>query len=164
VCSVFMGALFYWGGGQGFMGKWTESFGDGQPLHVAASIAIVSTFVVALGYGAAYFFYGKGYERADQARTRFPNGYALLQNNYYIDDFYLWLVQNVQQGAAKFCLFFEEKIVVGVFVGYTTRLTRWSGDLLRGMQAGRLNFYAYCFAGGVTLLLLFFMLYPWGGN
>ena len=160
VCSVVMGALFYWGGGQSFMGKWTKPMGE---LHLAAGIAIVSTFVVALGFGAAYFFYGKGHERADQLRTRLPNGYALLTNCYYIDDFYLWLVGTVQQGAARFCRFFEEQVVVGMLVGYPTRFTRWSGDLLRGLQQGRLTFYAYCFVGGVTLIVLLFMFYPWGG-
>ena len=73
-------------------------------------------------------------------------------------------IGTVQQGAARFCRLFEEKIVVGMLVGYPTRFTRWSGDLLRGLQQGRLTFYAYCFVGGITLIVLLFMFYPWGGR
>ena len=147
--SVWIGLLY--GPFQGYLGTWTET-----PLHINASIAIVSSFVVLLGYGAAFFFYGKGHERAERARKRLPAVHSLLVNKYFIDDFYLWLVGTVQQGFAKSCRFFEEKIIVGMLVGYPVRFTRWSGDTLRGLQAGRLTFYAYCFAGGATILILAF--------
>jgi hypothetical protein len=68
-------------------------------------------------------------------------------------------VRSVQQAIAMICRFVEEKIVVGILVGWPVAFTRWFGDRLRRLQTGRLNFYAYCFLGGVTVLvfcILFF--------
>ncbi|NJN14092.1 MAG: hypothetical protein HC813_00005 [Planctomycetes bacterium] len=154
---IFLALMAVWigwpyGSFQSYLGKWTP-----KPLHIDASIAIVSSFVVLLGYGAAIALYRKGIERPARLKARFHGLWTLLDQKYYIDDFYLWLVRTVQQGIAGACRFVEEKFVVGVLVGYPTRFTRWSADRLRRMQTGRVNFYAYCFAGGVTLLLLFLL-------
>jgi NADH-quinone oxidoreductase subunit L len=157
--AVWIGWLF--GPFQGYLGTWTEPMGR---LGIDMSIAVVSTFVVLVGYAAAFRFYGRGYERAERLQQRFPQMHALLENKYYIDDFYLWLVSAVQQAVARSCRAFEENVVVKVLVGYPVRFTRWSGDRLRGLQSGRLTFYAYCFAGGATLLLFLFFLMPTGGN
>ena len=144
---------------QGYMGKWTESMGT---LHINASIAIVSTAVVLLGYYVAWYLFGRGHERAERLRKRLPAVHGLLSNKYYIDDFYLWVVRSVQQGVAVVCRLFEENAIVGGLVGGPTRFTLWSGDRLRRLQEGRLNFYAYCFMGGVTILLLVLFFYPGG--
>jgi NADH-quinone oxidoreductase subunit L len=155
--SIVIGPLFYWAGGQGYLVHWTEAF---RELHIQASIAIVSIFIALLGYGVAWFYYGKGLDRARAMKTRFAGVHALLENKYYFDDFYAWLVDALQQAVARGCRVFEEVIVVKGFVGIPTRFTRWVADRSRSLQVGRLNFYAYCFAGGVTLLLLFLLFFP----
>jgi NADH-quinone oxidoreductase subunit L len=147
--SIWLGWLFT--PFQHYLDDWTKAFGE--PLHIDPTIAIVSSFVVLVGYGVAFFYYGKGIERAGRLKARLKWAYDLLWNKYYIDDFYLWLVRSVQQTIARICRFFEEKIVVGVLVGWPVAFTRWFGDRLRRLQTGRLNFYAYCFLGGVTVLI-----------
>jgi NADH-quinone oxidoreductase subunit L len=132
-------------------------------LHVDPSIAVVSTIVVLLGYGVAFGVYRKGMDRAVALKNRLRPVYALLDNKYYFDDFYAWLVRGVQQSVAVVCRAFEEWVVVRGLVGVPVAATRWVADRSRRLQAGRLNFYAYCFAGGVTLLLvLFFVLFGGG--
>ena len=155
--SAFLGLYFYYAGGQGYLAAWQ----GGGKLEIEASIAIVSTAVVAVGYFLAWSIYGKGtMDKAAALKQRFAPVHSLLENKYYIDDFYLWLVKSVQQAVARGCRFVEERLIVGVLVGWPTAFTRWSGDKLRGLQVGRLNFYAYCFVGGVTLILAFFF---WAG-
>ena len=115
--------------------------------------------VAVFGYVIAAAFYATGgWKRAEALRGRFAPLYNVLWNKYYFDDLYLWLVRRVQQGIAVICRFFEETVVVGMLVGYPTRFTRWTGDRLRQLQVGRLNFYVYCFAGGVTVLVLILLL------
>jgi len=138
---------------QHYLGHWTP-----LELHVNASIAIVSTGVVIGGYLVALWIYGRpGLDRAAALRARFGPVYDLLVNKYYFDDFYLWLIRVVQQGIARLCRLFEENVIVKGLVGGPVRLTRWVADRTRRLQAGRLNFYAYVFAGGVTVLFLFLL-------
>ncbi len=157
VFSAALGAIFYFGGGQEYLSAWQ---GPGtSPLHIDPTIAITSTVVVLIGYLIAWSFYGKGQtDKGASLAHRFSPVHDLLVNKYYIDDFYLWLVGSIQQGFARFCRLVEENFIVGILVGWPTRFTLWSGDKLRGLQSGRLNFYAYCFVGGVTLLVVFFIL------
>ncbi len=152
LASVVIGVFF--GPFQSYLGRWTP----GEPLHINMSIAIVSTFIVLLGYLVAWSLYARpGLDRADAIRTRFAPVYDLLWNKYYIDDFYLWLVRAVQQAVARVCRGFEENVIVKGFVGVPVRLTVWVADRSRRLQAGRLNFYAYVFVGGVTVFLLFLL-------
>jgi NADH-quinone oxidoreductase subunit L len=138
---------------QSYLEEWTM-----RELHVNASIAIVSTAVVAVGYGISWRIYLRpGLDRAAAIRARLAPAYDLLWNKYYIDDFYLWLVRSVQQAVARVCRAFEENIIVKGLVGVPVRLTAWVGDRSRRLQAGRLNFYAYVFVGGVTAFLLFLL-------
>jgi NADH-quinone oxidoreductase subunit L len=138
---------------QDTLGKWTP-----RHLHVNPSIAIVATLVAGGGFLVAWGIYGRpGLDRAGAIRARFPAVYDLLWNKYYIDDFYLWLVRNVQQAVARVCRGFEENIIVKGLVGVPVAFTAWVADRSRRLQAGRINFYAYVFVGGVTALLLFLL-------
>jgi NADH-quinone oxidoreductase subunit L len=160
--SVIVGAAFYWGAGQGYLGHWLGLHGE---LHIELSMAIVSIGVAIAGYLVSIWVFGKGFTRAEGLRARFAPLHALLTNKYYIDDFYLWLVRSVQQSVARVCRFFEETLIVRGLVGVPTNFTRWAGDRLRGLQVGRLNFYAYCFFAGVTLLFfILFFLMPGGAR
>ncbi len=148
VASVVLG--FTYAPAQSYLGKWTKSIGA---LHLNASVAIVSVTAVAAGLLTAWFFFHRRPGAAGTVRARFPRLHALLENRYYIDEFYLWLVRGVQQAVAGACRSFEETVVVKGFVGGLAGGTRGLGGWLRRLQTGRLNFYAYCFLGGVVLLL-----------
>ena len=157
VISVVAG--FFYGPFQDYLAHWTP-----KKLGIDASIAITSLFVVGLGYGAAFFVYGKGMDRAVALKNRFRGVYTLLDNKYYFDDFYSWLVRSVQQSVAALCRVFEEWVVVKGMVGVPVAATMWIADRSRRLQAGQLNFYAYCFAGGVTLMLVLFFVFFGGGR
>jgi NADH-quinone oxidoreductase subunit L len=153
---LWIGAMF--GPFQDYLGHWTP-----LKLGIDASIAIVSTVVVLVGYGLAWWVYMLGgIPRAEALKTRFAPIHKLLTNLYYVDHFYLWVVRVIQQGIATLCRLFEEWIIVKGLVGIPVRFTRWVADKSRRVQVGRVNFYAYCFLGGVTVL--FFILVLWGNG
>jgi len=135
---------------QQYLGKWTKPIGE---LHLDPSVAVLSVVVVAGGYVAAWFLYVRRPAAPAALAARFPRAAALLENRYYIDDFYLWLVRAVQQAVARACRAFEEGVIVRGFVGGVAGGTRGIGGLLRRLQTGRLNFYAYLFLGGVVALV-----------
>jgi NADH-quinone oxidoreductase subunit L len=138
---------------QSYLEHWTI-----RELHVNPSIAIVSSVVVLVGYLVSWKIYGRrDLDRAAAIRARLAPAYDLLWNKYYFDDFYLWLVRAVQQAIARVCRGFEENVIVKGLVGVPVRFTAWVAERSRGLQAGRLNFYAYVFVGGVTALFLFLL-------
>jgi len=151
--SAVIGIFFYFGGGQDYLADWRGKFGE--PLEMAGTIIVFSMAALAAGFLVAWALYGKDHRGGGKVAARFPRAYRLLVDKYHIDDFYLWLVRTVQQGVAAACRWFEEAVVVGVLVGWPVGFARWTGDRLRGMQTGRLAFYASCFVGGVTVLVLF---------
>jgi NADH-quinone oxidoreductase subunit L len=151
--SAVIGAFLY------FVVPFQDSLRDWtmQDLHINWSIAIVSMAVGLAGIFASYKIYGRGPDRAAAIRARLAPVHDLLWNKYYLDDFYLWLVRAVQQAAARVCRAFEESVIVGGLVGVPVRATQWVADRSRRLQAGRLNFYAYVFVAGVTVLFLFLL-------
>ncbi len=150
VCSV--GAGFFFGGAQGYLARWQGYVGQ---LHINASIAIVSSFVVLVGYAVGWYFFFRKPEKAETVARRFPALHRLLLHKYYIDDFYLWVVRSVQQTIAVFCRLFEERVIVDGMVGGTVRAARRAGDSLRRrFQTGRITQYAYVFLAGITLLVI----------
>jgi len=154
---IFLAAMSAWIGAmflpfQRYLGHWTP-----QELHIDMSIAIVSSAVVLVGYGIAWQVYGKGIRRATALKNTFRPLYTLFDNKYYFDDFYAWLVGSVQGSVARTCRLFEEWVIVKGLVGVPTRFTLWVADRARRLQVGRLNFYAYCFFGGVTVLFYLLM-------
>ncbi len=151
--SAVIGLVFYYGHGQDYLSAWHGKFAG--PLHMDPTIAVVSTVAGVVGFLIALALYKKSHRGGEKIVARFPRLHSLLVEKYYIDDSYHWLVQNVQQVIARGCRWFEEAIVVGVLVGWPVGVTRWTGDRLRRMQSGRLAFYASCFVGGVTILILF---------
>ncbi|MHC4971642.1 MAG: NADH-quinone oxidoreductase subunit L [Planctomycetota bacterium] len=160
---IFLALMSFWVGWlygpfQSYLGHWTP-----HALKIDPSIAIVSTAVVLVGYGIAWWVYIQGgIARAEALKKRFAPIHKLLVNLYYFDQFYLWVVRVVQQGIATVCRLFEEWVIVKGLVGIPVRFTRWVADRSRRLQVGRLNFYAYCFLGGVTVL--FFILVLWGAG
>ncbi|MCZ6787523.1 MAG: NADH-quinone oxidoreductase subunit L [Planctomycetota bacterium] len=123
-------------------------------LHINASIAIVSTAIVVVGYFVAWLFYFRRPALREKLGARLKPVHELLWNKYYIDEFYLWIVRSIQQAIARACRMFEENVIVRGIVGGTVSITRGSGDRLRRLQTGRLAFYAYVFVAGVTLVVI----------
>lgn len=76
----------------------------------------------------------------------------ILERKYFMDEMYGVLIRYGQDAFAHLCDLFERYVIVQFAVNGTARLTRWSGDLLRRLQTGKIQFYALLFSAGVTLL------------
>ncbi|MHC4818123.1 MAG: NADH-quinone oxidoreductase subunit L, partial [Planctomycetota bacterium] len=89
---IFLAAMCAWIGVmfeqfQEYLMAWTP-----QALGIDPSIAIVSTAVVLVGYGIAWWVYMLGgIARAEALKKRFAPIHKLLVNLYYFDHVYLWV-------------------------------------------------------------------------
>ena len=82
----------------------------------------------------------------------------ILQKKYFFDDFYdKVVIQGIQENTAKFSDWFERIVVVEGGANGTARLTHYFGNILRKLQTGLIQFYAFIFAAGLTAILYFVM-------
>ncbi len=87
--------------------------------------------------------------------ARDPLRIPLFANRLYIDDFYNWLVQRGQGGLAWLSDWSDRWLLDGLLVGGTARVVWAGGYVLRFLQVGNLQAYAFFFGAGVLALLYF---------
>ncbi|HLG21831.1 MAG TPA: NADH-quinone oxidoreductase subunit L [Candidatus Manganitrophaceae bacterium] len=165
VMTVPLVILAFFSAVAGFAGAPGLEHGFASYVHFGAaghpafhfSIAAGSTLVALAGIGVAWAFYSARLFSAERLASRFSFAYRLLQNKYYFDELYFWIIRNIQGGIALFCNWVEEWVVINFFVNGTAALTRWTGGILRLSQTGKLQTYLMMFIIGiigVVLLLL----------
>jgi len=84
-----------------------------------------------------------------------PVRIPLFANRLYIDNFYNWLVARVQGGLAMLGSWFDRWIIDGLVVTGAARTVWATGYVLRLLQLGNLQAYAFFFGAGVLALLYF---------
>jgi len=84
-----------------------------------------------------------------------PVRIPLFANRLYIDNFYAWLVTCVQGGLAIIGSWFDRWIIDGLIVTGIARTVWATGYVLRLLQLGNLQAYAFFFGAGVLAVLYF---------
>ncbi len=125
--------------------------------HEAAHfITMLSIGFVLLGSALAFLLY-----RTRKTSTPASGAAAVLEKKYFFDDFYdNVVIKGIQENIAKISDLFERSVVVEAFANGTAKLTRKIGDAVRSFQTGVVQFYALCFAAGLTVIVYCVIL--WG--
>jgi NADH-quinone oxidoreductase subunit L len=77
----------------------------------------------------------------------------LFANRFYIDDAYNWFVKTVQDGLAMLCGWVDRWVVDLFVVQLPARFTWACGYILRFLQLGNIQAYAFFFGAGVIGLI-----------
>jgi NADH-quinone oxidoreductase subunit L len=77
----------------------------------------------------------------------------LFANRFYIDDFYAWVVKTFQDGLAMASGWADRWIVDLILAQATSKLTWACGYVLRFLQLGNIQAYAFFFGAGVVGLI-----------
>jgi len=89
-------------------------------------------------------------------QDRDPVTIPLFRNKFHIDDIYdNILVRYFQDAFAAIVHCLDEFLINGLWVGGMTRVAEGSGNLLRKVQSGNLQAYAFTFGLGVILVIYF---------
>jgi NADH-quinone oxidoreductase subunit L len=114
----------------------------------------VALFVPALAFGA--LIVGSGLAIAIyRNRTDEPIDVEVLRHKFYFDEFYAWLINWTQGLLARVAAFFDRWIIDTAAVDGISRGTWGIGALLRLIQIGNLQAYAFLFGLGVVALIYF---------
>ena len=113
----------------------------------ASFVSALAILAVILGAGLAIVIY--------RGRTSDPVDIKLLRHKFYIDEFYSWLIRWTQELLARVSAFIDRWIIDAGAVGGSSRGTWGVGAVLRLIQVGNLQAYAFLFGLGVVALIYF---------
>jgi len=140
-------------------------FGDGPGGHTFHwDVAIKGTCAGIIGVIGAWLIYHRRVWKAEDIKAKVGWLHTLLDNKYYFDEFYLFLVKRVQQGIAILVNWFEQNVLIKGIVNGLAALTRFIGDRLRRTQTGQLQTYVFLIVAGVTLIVYLSVVLPGKGG
>jgi NADH-quinone oxidoreductase subunit L len=135
---------------------------DGLPFeaHLDYSVAIPSVLIALLGIGLATWMYKKTTGVPEKVASAFGASYKWAYHKFYMDEVYLFVTHKIIfRYISAPVAWFDRHIVDGTMnlIGNTVEKT---SGLIKGMQSGRVQQYAYVFVTGAVVLVLIFV-YLW---
>src|SRR5881398_1294043 len=115
--------------------------------HIARIVPALAVIALIAGSGLAVAIYRQ--QETD------PVDVKLLRHKFYFDEFYSWLIHWTQELLARVAAFVDRWIIDAGAVGGSSRGTWGIGALLRLVQVGDLQAYAFLFGLGVVALIYF---------
>jgi NADH-quinone oxidoreductase subunit L len=114
---------------------------------LAVVVPVLAIIALILGVGLATVLY--------RGRTTEPLKIELLRRKFYFDEFYGWLIYWTQELLAHVAAFIDRWIIDAGAVGGSSRGTWGIGAVLRLIQVGNLQAYAFLFGLGIVALIYF---------
>ena len=124
-----------------------------EPFVHAPVAAFGGLLAVAVGFGAAWFFYHGAV--SDPLPAKLGALARAMRDRFYFDEIYERLIAWTQDALARVADVVDRWIIGGVLVKGTHGTVELMGRLLRLVQTGNLQTYAFLFAAGVVILLYF---------
>ncbi len=147
--------------GPGFLDH--QIVGEGAPSwfpgikedHFNLLVAGGGTLAALIGLFIAWQFYGNRSWSIDAFVAKIRPIHRAVENKFYFDDVYLWLVREVQQRIADLCAAFEKNVLVQGVVDGICRFTKWLGSLVRLVLDGHLHRYVTVALFGIVVILAY---------
>jgi NADH-quinone oxidoreductase subunit L len=124
-------------------------------------LSILAVVVALLGWFIADLFYRQKPTRPAELAAAYPNGYRLLSNKYYVDEFYrATIVKPLLVLSTYFLGWVVDTGLLGGTAWLLGGIATFAGALLQRWQSGNLRSYAAWLAAGAAAVLLFVVV-PW---
>jgi NADH-quinone oxidoreductase subunit L len=115
--------------------------------EVAILVPVLAIIALIVGSGLAIALY--------RNRAHEPIDIEVLRHKFYFDECYNWLIYWTQEFLARLAAFVDRWIIDVGAVGGSSRGTWGLGALLRLVQVGNLQAYAFLFGLGVVAIIYF---------
>ncbi len=122
------------------------------------ALAGVGALLAIAGIATAWVMYGAR-QFVTEPLARFGFAYELLARRYYIDEFYMWLIDKLVIGVSYALAVFDrqglDRLVNGI-----ADLFASGGSVLRTTQTGRVQNYGLALFGGMAVIALVLVIVP----
>ncbi len=137
----------------GAMAAVAEAF-HGPASFVLHGLAPGPTWLAAGGVIAAWVLYLKKPEWVAQIKLKLELPYRILDNKYYFDRINEVVFATTARGVGQVLWRLGDALMIdGLIVNGSARLVGWFSGVLRHVQTGYLNHYAFAMISGLILLL-----------
>jgi len=137
----------------GAMAAVAETF-HGPANFVLHGFAGLPLYLAFAGVAAAWWIYMKKPSIAENAKERFSFIYNLLDNKYYFDRFNEIVFATTSRGIGHVLWRLGDALLIdGLVVNGSAKLVGWVSGVVRHVQTGYLNHYAFVMITGLILLL-----------
>lgn len=144
--SVFAGYIPF--------GDFVSANGAPLTLHVSIAASLLPVSAATIGILVAYLLYARKNERPETWATNLGFFYRWSCQKFYIDTVYLFFAHQVMdKGFGSLSSFIDRRIIQGGLNRIATDTYSLS-RLIKGMQSGRIQTYAFFFLGGVLLMAI----------
>jgi NADH-quinone oxidoreductase subunit L len=129
--------------------------------HMELILSVVAVIVALIGWYIADLLYRQKPARPAELAAAMPAGYTLLENKYYVDEFYgATVVKPLLAASTYFLEWVVDKAIIGGLAWLLGGIATFCGALLQRWQSGNIRSYAAWLAAGAAALLLFIVI-PW---
>ncbi len=141
--------------------NWPGAFGgfgyfvfyhEGHGFEFTWWIGILSAAMAVGAFLLTYLIYERGSISLESTRQRFAPVLKLIENKYYFDEIYQWVIDRVVLVVANFVGFFDRAIVNDVGINGPAEAVRRIGITLRLHVTGHLYSYALAMVLGTVAL------------
>jgi len=132
------------------------------PPHEAEHHSMLLTggliVVPLLGFLVAAKVYWKPNPSDAPVKAALGNIWTWVENKYYFDELYHWIVKYVQGTIAKICDLFDRWILQRLGIGGLSVGTGLLGRTVRLLQTGSVTGYAFLISLGVTVIIYYMVM------
>lgn len=137
----------------GAMAAVAEAF-QGPANFVLHGLVPGPTWLAALGVIGAWYIYLKNPQLSNRIKSKVEWLYRLLDNKYYFDRFNEIVFAATARGVGQVLWRLGDALMIdGLIVNGSARLVGWFSGVVRHVQTGYLNHYAFAMISGLILLL-----------
>ena len=124
-----------------------------EPVNHAPLAAMFGLLAVFAGGLFAWNIYG-GQVAEDPIRRRFPNLSEAMKCRFYFDELYQVFIRLTHEALSRIAAWLDQWIIGGLLVKGTAAFVEISGRLLRLVQTGNVQTYAFMVVAGIVLVIL----------
>ena len=148
---------FNWPGSYDGIGSFLF-FGESHGFEFIWWLGVLSAILAVAAFGFASLVYVRGRVSLEAAKVRFAPVLRVVENKYYFDELYQWVVDRVVLVFSAFIAFFDRAVVNDLGVNGPANSVRRLGITLRLHVTGHVYSYALAMVLGTVGLAIFWWL------
>ncbi len=127
---------------------------EAEAFHARPALMLSSTAIALLGLFGGWAIYSRGWIRPEAISRRFAPVHRVIENKYYLDDFYGGVTNRVVLAFSNLVALFDRLVINDRGVNGTAGLPVLAGGKLRYHLTGKLYNYGLAMAAGIVLIIL----------